>query len=474
MKEHRDLRALIGSMTGSEKRYFKLNGGSGRFMQLFDAIVKGRDLPKTGKENRAVTAKYLTDSILDNLDAFNTKNSITAELAKQVRHGAVLYNKGLHKQALKVFLKAEKIAHQQQEFIQQQQIYWYMRSLLARGTEQSNGGLTMEAVLERNQQAAEEIMLISRLRFVQYAFQKTVTEMNSVSAETLHELKKLLSSEAMKQVNEKSGFFSQLTADNIISQYYLLSENFEAALHQGKKVFDLCCSHKKLLHDRGKLLVGSANNYMARCFKAKKFEEVKRVLDLLEAEKPNKESVEIMRLETYYSYLLIYLIATKQFDDTNLLPIIGKKLNEVGHRMNQAFLMLIYSHCSHYAFFRNDMSAALKWINLYLNHQNKDALAKLLSVAFDFRIIIYYEQNKLDLLENMMHLKQDKNSECNAFSQIRTAVRNFIASELSQGTQQTANLKMLREDLHKLKAAGKEDEGFDFFPFDEWVEWKMK
>ena len=123
MKEHGDIRALIGSMTGSEKRYFKLNGGkngrktSTHFMDFFDAIDKGKEVTGKGKENHAVTARYLTESILDCLDAYNAKNSIDANLNKHIRHGAVLHNKGLHQQAHLSFKNRCQI-FAQQRFVQ--------------------------------------------------------------------------------------------------------------------------------------------------------------------------------------------------------------------------------------------------------------------------------------------------------------------------------------------------------------------
>ncbi|MBL4586428.1 MAG: hypothetical protein JKX84_05145 [Flavobacteriales bacterium] len=479
MKEHGDIRVLIGSMTGSEKRYFKLNGGkNGRkastyFMDFFDAIDKGKEVTGKGNENHAVTARYLTESILDCLDAYNAKNSIDANLDKQIRHGTVLHNKGLHQQALKTFLKAETIAKTQQDFVRLQQIYWYMRMLLAIGTKHGRPELTMEYVLEHNLAAVHETSLMARLRFVEYRFQRTSLNPNDASNEILLGLKELINSDAMLEVDEHSGFFSQVTAENLRSKCFDRCKDYKAGLKQGKKVFELCYSHRELLQDRGRMLIAGANNYMARCFNAREFDEMKRVIDLLEKETPKNDNVEIMRLETYFSSLLVYNNSTKQFNDKKLLPSIEKKMEKVGAKMNQAFLMLIYCHCSHYAFFQNNLSEALKWINLYLNHENRNALKQNLPLAFDYRLIIYYEQNKFELLESLLRSKGEKNAQGNEFSKISKCLRNFLKNELKKETEQKENLRTLCDELLKLKATGTEKEDFDFFPFDEWVELKI-
>jgi len=365
------------------------------------------------------------------------------------------------------------MAKQLQDYVRLQLIYYYIRALVVMKTEHNRPELSVEYVLEQNLATAKEIELFARLRFVQHKFLQTITEAASVTDTLLKELKGLLDSDVMHDVNEQSGFFAQLTVGHIWSQYYLLIDDKDAGLKQGKKVFDLCYSHRELLQERGRILIAGANNYMMRCIRAGEHEELKRVLDLLEKEKSKDMSVETIRLETYYSNLLSYHITTKQFDSDDLLSRVEEDLDEYGSKMNQLFLMYIYSLCSLFAFYRKDYRGAIKWINQFLNHENRASFIKNLSISFDYRLIIYYEQGKLDLIETLIRVNDGSEVNSNEFPQIRSALRQFLKNELKHGEQHQQNLLTLNKTLSDLKQTGSEQVGFEFFPFDEWASTKL-
>ncbi|MFT4544555.1 MAG: hypothetical protein ACI9EQ_001014 [Bacteroidia bacterium] len=479
MKNHGDLRALIRSMTGPEKRYFKLNAsrngksGTDQYMMLFDALDKDKILKWEKGKIPAVTAAYLYSSVLRCLDTFHEKNSINSKIDRQIKHGTVLYNRGLNKQALVLFNKVEIQAQQQQDFTRLQSIYWYLRSILAMNVEPTNSSLTMKQVLERNLHAAKELELIARLHFVQHEFQQTVAKAGTVTEKMLAELKVLFDSEAMQEVNDQSGFFCQIAANHIKSQYYLLSNDIDGGFKQGKKVFDLCYSHRTLLQERGRMMIASANNYLMRCIRAEEYDEMKRVLEILEKEKSKDVSVEMIRLETYYSNLLSYHIVTEQFNNPELLVKVEKDLNEHGTIMNQTFLMYIFSLCSQYSFYGKDFRGAIKWINLFLNHENRASFTKNLSIAYDYRLLIYYEQGKLELIESLLNANDKQQDSQNEFPLLRNALRGFLRNELNHGNQHVQNLTVLKAALNDMRSHNTEMEAFEFFPFDEWVNTKL-
>ncbi|MFT4525624.1 MAG: hypothetical protein ACI85F_001779 [Bacteroidia bacterium] len=478
MSNHPQLESLIQSMSGAEKRYFKLNAlknnskGSSRYLALFEAVSKGKDLAKSPGENRSVTTAYLYDSILQNLDGFHEKGSINSRIDRLIRNATVLYERGLNEQSLKLFLKAEAVAWQQQEYVRCQTIYWYMRNLLAINTESHESALSMAQVLERNLTSAKEIELMARLRFVQHGFHSAIAEAGSITPSATKTLTELVDSQAMHDVNDHSGFFSQITANHILGQFAAVTNNPSAGLLHGKKVFDLCFSHRPLLQEKGRLMMASANNYMMRCIRAKDFTEMKRVLDILELEKSKVVSAEMIRLETYYCNMLSYLILSKQFDSDEILGKVESDLAEFGGKMNQAFVMYIYELSSQFAFFKKDYRTALRWINQFLNNDNRTAFSKNLSVAFDYRLLIYYEQGKLDLLEAEINFKESNVK--NLYPELRNAIRTFLKKELSDGGGQKQNLLEFQKSIEALMSNDLEPEGREFFPWQEWVSTRLK
>lgn len=473
-----NIHSLISTMSRAEKRYFKVNASkngdasSKQFIKLFDAIDKGQNLPLGKGENRSVTNTYLYGSILECLTSYQEKNSITAQLDRYIRQAAMLSSRGLGQQSFDLFLKAEAIAQQQQDFTRLQLIYWHVRSSLASKLKPKEAHITMDYVLEQNLRAAQENELLARLRFVQHHFQQTVLEATNLTEETISELDRLVNSQTIQDVKSDSGFFSQLTANHIWSQYYAITKNNEMGLLMGRKVFDLCYNHRELLSERGRLLIASANNYMMRCMRAEEFSEMKRVLELLENEKPKDSATELVLQETYLSNLLIYHILTGTKEPTPILQLVETRLESFSEKMNQTFLMYIFTLCSTFAFYCKDYRKALRWINRFLNHDKRVLFPKNLEIARDYRLLIYYEQNKLDLLEKSLTSEELPDAEVK-FPLMREAIRSFLRKELNAGENHSANLKELEADFSQLKDQSQEMEAFEFFRFDEWIASKL-
>ncbi|MCB9190366.1 MAG: hypothetical protein H6602_01695 [Flavobacteriales bacterium] len=468
------IESLISTMTRAEKRYFKVNASKNgdaankQFIKLFDAIDKGKELPIGKGENRSVTNAYLYNSVLDCLVSFHARNSDSAQIDRLIQQGDALRKRGLGQQAVSLFLKAENLAQQHQDFVRLQLVYWHLRAILATNTKLGSMELTMEYVLEQNLRTAKEIELLARLRFIQYQFQQTISKAANITDDMIGELNAAIESQAMKDVKDDSGFFAQLTAFNIRSQYYSIVHDHENGLLMSRKVFELCHQQKDILKERGRLMIGSANNYMMRCLRAGQFEEIKRVLDLLEKEQPRDRATELILTETYLSNLLNYDINTKKNEHDQVLKLVETRLEGVSESMNQAFLMFIYTLCSAYAFYGGDHRKALKWINLFLNHENRNSLEKSLDVAEDYRLIIYYEQGKLDLLDNILNNPDTKNASGD-FPLVRTAIRSFLRKELNHGEEHVKNASDLLAELNQLKSEQKEPQAFEFFRFDEWA-----
>lgn len=472
-----NIESLISTMTRAEKRYFKVNASKNgdaankQFIKLFDAIDKGNELPIGKGENRSVTTAYLYNSVLDCLVSFHARNSDSAQIDRLIQQGDALRKRGLVEQAISLFLKAENLAQQHQDFVRLQLVYWHLRAILATNNKLRSSKLSMEYVLEQNLRTAKEIELLARLRFVQYQFQQTISKATNITDDMIGELNAAIESQTIKDVKEDSGFFAQLTTYNIRSQYYSIVHDHENGLLMSRRVFELCHQQKDILKERGRLMIGSANNYMMRCLRAGEFEEMKRVLDLLEMEQPRDRATELILTETYLSNLLNYHINTNKNEHDQVLKLVENRLEGVSESMNQAFLMFIYTLCSVYAFYSGNHRKALKWINLYLNHENRHALPKSLDVAEDYRLIIYYEQNKFDLLHKVLNHAETKNA-MGDFPLVRTAIRLFLLKELNHSEKHTKNTMELLTELNQLKAEQKETQAFEFFRFDDWAESK--
>lgn len=472
MPTKQELQDLIQVLTPTEKRYYRLNAdknstkGDKQFLRLFDAITKGDEWSES--VNPSVTNGYLYNSILNSLNSFQEGSVPEKKIARLIDHSLILYKKGLPSQSLKHLSKAMKLAAGFEDHLQIQQICHIQRNVLASYKAISNSDLTMESVLETNLKAAQDAEVLARLRFVQYRFQAEVMAFSSIKDLKMDELRQLLDNSVISEITESSSVRAQLTALHIWSQFYLLKQDKKRGLEFGLKVFELSFANRDKLYDGGPLVIGSANNYMVRCHRANETAEIERVLNLLSELTFSEISVEVKRQEVYYTHLLGYYLEVGKFNDNEILDKVDRDLDLIGHKMNQAFLMLIFSLCSNYALFRNDLRSALKWINKFLMHDKNKALRKNIAIAKTYRLLIYHQQGKMDLVEKelLAFSHQDEVE----YPMITKVINSFLAKELEHGNERFKNLRVFSKDLKELVDGNSEAEAFEFFPFDRWVD----
>ncbi len=343
-----------------------------------------------------------------------------------------------------------------------------MRSIVASHKAVVKVAHSMESILDKNLKAAKETELMARLRFVQYRFQKEVSEFSAKDPLRMKELEQILLDPIMLEVTDASSIRARLTVLHIWSQYHLLSQNVEQGLKFGRKVFDLCYQNQHRLYEGGPLLLGAASNYMVRCHRAKDMNEVARVLNVLESLKYKDTVLEIKRKEAYFTHKLAHSITTGSVGNKRFLRAVEEELLAIGAKMNQAFLMLIFCLGSQYAFLGGDLRSALKWINRFLLHDNRKYLTKNIAIAEVYRLLIFHQQQKMDLLEKELNVFTGR-SEPIEYPKISKVITEFLEKELHEGHNHSKHLSELRKHIFSLKQDVAENEAFEFFPFDEWV-----
>jgi len=130
MKPSRELFDLIKSMSGSEKRYFKLNvslqKGSKNYLKLFSAIerqntfdeIELRKLIKDEKivKNLAITKNYLYNLIIKSLTQYRNDRSIDLKLNFILSRCKLMYEKGLFPEYFKTIKSGKDAALKYEKF----------------------------------------------------------------------------------------------------------------------------------------------------------------------------------------------------------------------------------------------------------------------------------------------------------------------------------------------------------------------
>lgn len=132
MRNSDNLYELIQSLGKTEKRYFKMyvasqqGSGDKNYIKLFNAIEKQENYSEENlleqfKEenftnNFSAAKKYLFDNILKSLKLYYTDYCISVKIPDALKDMRVLLNKGMVRQALKHYQKAEQIFTVNEQF----------------------------------------------------------------------------------------------------------------------------------------------------------------------------------------------------------------------------------------------------------------------------------------------------------------------------------------------------------------------
>jgi cob(I)alamin adenosyltransferase len=128
LSKNKVLYELIHSLTGAEKRFFKIQakrhttGVKNNYVRLFDLFEKQHQFDENHIENMAQKASfvkyfaaeknYLYQLILDSLDVFHKESSIDRQISKFINMGRILMEKKLDEQGEKILEKARKLSLQ--------------------------------------------------------------------------------------------------------------------------------------------------------------------------------------------------------------------------------------------------------------------------------------------------------------------------------------------------------------------------
>lgn len=249
-KTSTDLFELVQSMNPSEKRYFKVftslhtMGEGNKYMQLFE-IIEGQDaydenfiLEKLNTKQGASFSKmkkYLYELILKAMRNYNNEKNGSHLINNAIDDTAILFDKGLHKQALKSLEKAEKIA-EQYELISYQFLIknWWQRLSFHLGNEQKSYGEEELQNLEAYQtlnKYMEGFALIQEFAR-NYSALTDQEQLPEKVIECLH-------AKETGTLGVKAQFFYH----RIRAVYFRLARNYPAYLKETEKTYKLCQEH---------------------------------------------------------------------------------------------------------------------------------------------------------------------------------------------------------------------------------------
>ena len=481
---------LIKSLSGSEKRYFKIfantkGGKTNKYIQLFDAVDKQEifdeenlkmliygDNPIESRKYSELKA-YLYELILKSLQGFDEKTSVDFRLKSMLQSVRVLFKRSHFEDCKEILKKTKKLAFQYEQFNTVIDILNWEKNIASAETDISFLDKELARINEEEEWCLQRLKNISEYRNVFFQLLLCVRKDVSRRKEQIEELKSIINHPLLEDFENAKSHTAQVLFHRIFSVYFfsvLDSDNF---YQTSKKLISLLESKKFLLQENVSEYINVLHNHIISCGKLNKMQEIREVLNKYSKIKPNTLDDELKILRQYYMGKFSLCIYTGEFEEAHSELLIHKKQIkkfDSGFFNNNTFYFQYFVIYFGVGDFENALKSLNDWLALPRNIERKD----LQSLARILNLVIHYELGNTMLLESLLRSTYRFLNKENRLFEFERKFLNFIRESLKPHSKKEMkkileDLKNDFEDLSKTSAKG----SFGLFDMTIWLESKI-
>lgn len=480
------LHQLIKSLTGNEKRYFKMymqkniRHDNKIFDVLFDAIDKQEEYDeraliekfrdKSFSRQFPLTKTRLYEQILRSLDALYADSSVDAELKQNLHFVEILFRKTLYKQAEKLLYHTKKKALKHEKISSLIEISLWQKRLLEKSGYAGNAEEEIGALEKHDRWLL--LQLGTHNEF--WTLKSNVFSILNKSGKT-EELTGYRE-ELMKKFSSVN--YNELTVENKFIYHHTLS-----AFYFGLNDYENCYLHltdnAKLISENALLFRDEPNVYFSVlsnlifiCNRLGKNEEAIDALRRLKNvnmlfDMSNNEDLQLKHFNTLSSAeITLYRLTGNYAEALRSIDQIEHSLEKFREKLNPTRKASYFINLSAVYLANGKFSQALKWCNELLNDKSIDENEKLRGYALVLSMLIHYDLGHRELLpvivrqlEKQFFSAADAGPFFGAFIEFASRV----------GAADKEALSVLLQRLQSPEVQEKETHAFEFFDFCRWA-----
>lgn len=489
-----DLFQLIKSLSKQEKRYFKLHAGrhvigqQNKYVILFDAIEKQQQydeaqLKETFKGEAFtrqfhVVKNYLYHLILDSLRNYHESKS-GDKFYSWMRNARLLFDKGLYDQSAKALQKAQKLADNDENFLQLLEVYRWKHQMM----HSQNQFDALEVYV--NQGIKEEFEVLEKYR--------TLLEFQALNDRVFipywrtGAIRNEEEKQALEALFERPIFQSEAAASSFHARYYYFNARFsfhhligqaeESYLHIRELVQTFEALPPKQL--KGRLVrnyVSAIINLYIVQQQLRRFDEIPATIQQLRRiptdskEQEQKLFIRSINLETDF------YISTGQFQlgVGQITPALSD-LNTRLKKSNRQQRLGLFYNLAYLHFGAKLYDEALDWINQLLNDPEVKTRADIQCFGRLLNLVIHYELGNDQLLEYIGKSTYRFLSNRKRLFKVESTMLKLMRRYPKWLTREASNqgFSTLLQELKELQSDEFERKAFDYFNFIAWMESKI-
>lgn len=495
MKTSTDLFDIIKVMTKSEKGYFKKMssfhtiGEKNNYIKLFDVIRKQKEYDEKEIVNifanerfvnqLPVAKNYLYALVLKSLEAYH--NNVDSVLYSYLHQIAILYEKELFSQCIKIIKKAKQLAERYEN-------HWHLANLvqweIRLEYEQSYHGKTeqeIDALFVKLMKSIRDFKNINEynrvrvqlfLRSMKKGYPKTSPELRQYKVLINHPLLHI------KDITHLS-YHAAWHFYYIQMYFHFICNDYAAAYINAQKLVEHIELRPHQIKESPSAYITALQSIIIYLDFLKRYDEVPRYIEKLKkivCHSPHSKNELFLVISNTE---LAVCINTGQFKEgMNIAKEIQNKLNRGDANIidKQYQTALFYNMASIY-FGGENYSPANKYLNMVLNDTISDLRTDLHCFARILSMIIQFELGKKDLLEYTVRSTYRYLYKRKHLYQLEGSILNFISKKypiINSQKELIIAFKELKKELEKIYENPFENKASNYFDFISWLESKIE
>lgn len=491
------LHDLVHSLTKSEKRYIKVQSGSGEkdYLQLMDALTaqKKFDEDQLTKDHAganflkhlAVSKQYLYELLLKSLARFGQK-TLEDKVYEKITAANVLMAKGLNAAAFKEVRKGQKLAEKYELFELKIMLCAIEKRLLSQRQFKTKGKKeNIHQIFRLEKDSLEQLSntnaywyLTQQIVQFQLQFQKIQTK------EQKDYIESLMESPQFQDVCLATNFKSKLYYYQANATYQFMLGNVKKAYEINRSFLDLLDAHPHFLKLYAERYLATLNNMLIDSFIIGEYKVLEEGINRLAqiAKRSEFKSIKNIASRVFrqrYLLLINWTLSKKSPLERGMLgkplewiPEIEAGLHRFGKKIEKHHRITFYYLIAYLLFQNERFDESLQWNNRILNEPKEDVVKEIFYFARTFNLLIHYELENHVLLESLLSSTPKYLKSRRSIYATEKALFRFLGKLLNHAnkTERQELLTDFKNTIHELYQRSSERRVFSYLDLRLWVE----
>jgi len=411
MEKKDTLFVLVKSLSKSEKRQFKLYAGrlggnsEKNFMALFSVLDKLEDfdekqiLLKTNikKQQLSNSKAHLYRQILVSLKLNPFHQNTKMQIREQLDFATILYNKGLHKQSLKVLDKAKNVALVNEEHNLAYEIVELEKIVESQYITRSMSTRADDLVTQ-SKELSERTVLLSKLSNLSLQLYSKLLKKGYVRTdEDFEEIKTYFLSSLPEYDFSTLGIKEKLYLYKAFLWYNFITQDFVSCYKYAQKWVDLFYYNPKMKKNNPVFYLKGINYLLESLFLIQHITKFKSTLYYLEDELKNhnfllNENTESLAfLYLYLNKINLYFLEGNFNKGINLIPKVLDGIESYKQKIDEHHIMVFYYKFASLYFGDSQYEKCIFYLEKIIKNKNLKMREDLLCFSSILNLVAHYE-----------------------------------------------------------------------------------